>query len=72
MEEEAVILYCLTHSFLDNIEIADLARFEEALYQDMKIDEVGKALLEEIRVNKVLPDTEKLDSYITDFKKRFI
>ena len=72
MEEEAVILYCLTNSHLDNIEIEDLQRFEEALYNDMKIDEIGKSIAESIRTNKVLPNKEILDSYIVEFKKRFI
>ena len=72
MEEEAMILYCLTQGYLDNVNIDDLARFEEDLYSDMKINETGKQLTEEIRTTKVLPDSEKLNNYITDFKKRFI
>ena len=72
MEEEAMILYCLTQGYLDNVNIDDLARFEEDLYSDMKINEAGKQLAEEIRTTKVLPDSEKLNNYITDFKKRFI
>ena len=72
MEEEAMILYCLTQGHLDNVRIEDLARFEEDLYSDMKLNEVGKALALEIKNTKVLPDNQKLNDYIEDFKKRFI
>lgn len=72
MEEEAMILYCLTHSHLDSIAVEDLAKFEESLYLDMKTNEEAKALADEIRTTKVLPDSERLDKYITEFKKRFV
>ena len=72
MEEEAIILYALTHSFLDSIKVEDLARFEESLYSDLKNNEDGKALRNYITATKSLPDTKKLDEYLADFKKRFI
>ena len=72
MEEEAIILYALTHSFLDSIKVEDLAKFEESLYNDLKINEEGQALRNYITATKSLPDTEKLDKYLADFKKRFI
>ena len=72
MEEEAIILYALTHSFLDSIKVEDLARFEESLYSDLKINEDGKALRNYITATKSLPETKKLDEYLADFKKRFI
>ena len=72
MEEEAMILYCLTHSHLDSIQIEDLAKFEASLYLDMKTNEIGKEIASYIIENKSLPEFEKLDSYISDFKKRFI
>ncbi len=72
MEEEAMILYCLTHSHLDNIPVENLAKFEDALYMDMKTNEEAKALAEEIRTKKVLPETDKMDTYIGNFKKRFM
>ena len=72
MEEEAMILYTLVHGFLDDVEISDLKDFEESLYSDLKINEEGKAIAEEIRTTKALPkDLAKVDSYIESFKKRF-
>ena len=72
MEEEAVILYCLTKGHLDSIKIEDLQRFEEELYRDMKLNDKGIEIATEIRNTKVLPEAEKLDSYILEFKKRFM
>lgn len=72
MEEEAMILYCLTHSHLDDVKVEDLAKFEDSLYLDMKTSDEGKKIAEEIKNNKVLPEFEILDDYIKAFKKKFI
>ena len=71
MEEETMILYCLTSGLLDQVEVENLARFEEQLYLDLKVDALGKELVEFIHTNKVLPDKEKLDTYLKAFLKRF-
>ena len=71
MEEEAIILYCLTSGLLDRIEVEDLAHFEEQLYLDLKVNEAGQEIVSFIQKNKVLPDKEKLDSYLTAFVKNF-
>lgn len=71
MEEEAMILYCLTSGVLDTIPVEKLAKFEEQLYLDLKIDEEGKKLADYIRENKVLPEKAELDAYLDTFKKRF-
>ncbi len=71
MEEESIILYCLTSGLLDQIAVEELSHFEEQLYLDLKVDESGKELVEWIHTNKVLPDKEKLDAYLQNFVKRF-
>ena len=73
MEEEAVIFYCLINGFLDSIEVNKLASFEDSLYQEMKTNEIGKEIANEIRTTKQLPaDLDKLNKFIEDFKKRFM
>ena len=72
MEEEAMILYALTHGFLDNIPVEALAKYEESLYIDMKTSEAGKKLVETLRLTKTLPDTAKMDAYLTEFNKKFM
>lgn len=71
MEEETMILYCLVSGILDTIPVEELAHFEEQLYLDLKTNEEGKALAEEIKTTKELPAKEKLDAYLIAFKKRF-
>lgn len=71
MEEEAMILYCLTSGILDTIPVDHLKRFEEQLYLDLKVNEQGKKLASFIKENKVLPERAELDAYLNDFKKRF-
>ena len=72
MEEEAIILYCLTKGFLDDVEIDKIKSFESSLYADLKITEDGKAIAEHIRSTKQLPDVELMNKYITDFKNRWM
>ena len=72
VEEEAVILYCLTKGFLDDVEIDQIQSFEASLYSDMKSNEDGKKIAEIIRTTKQLPDTELLNKYINDFKSRLM
>lgn len=72
MEEEALILYALTHGHLDSIEIDNLKKFETELYRDLKNDPKGMEIAKGVRENKVLPDFGVLDEYFKDFKKRFI
>ncbi|MDE6242244.1 MAG: F0F1 ATP synthase subunit alpha [Anaeroplasmataceae bacterium] len=71
MEEEAIILYCLTSGLLDQIAVEDLAHFEDQLYLDLKVNEAGKEIASFIQRNKVLPEKEKLDAYLTEFVKNF-
>ncbi|MCR5231937.1 MAG: F0F1 ATP synthase subunit alpha [Acholeplasmatales bacterium] len=72
MEEEAMILYALTHGFLDNIKVEDLADYEESLYLDMRTSKEGMALAETLRLTKTLPDQAKMDNYLTEFNKKFM
>ena len=73
MEEEAIILYSLIKGFLDNIPVEKLQSFEESLYSDLKTNDEGKEIANEIRETKALPqDTSKLDNYLKEFKKRFM
>ena len=72
MEEEAIILYCLTKGYLDDIEISNIQSFEASLYNDLKTNGEGIKIAEIIRNTKQLPDNEVLDNYILDFKSRLM
>ena len=72
MEEEAVILYCLTKGYLDDVEVEEIQSFEQSLYSDMRTNESGIAIANHIKDTKQLPDTQILDDYIKEFKARLM
>ena len=69
VEKQVMILYALTHGFLDDIEVKDIHRFEQELYAylDAHETEAVKHIIE----TKDLPATEVMDGVITAFKKTF-
>ncbi len=70
VEKQVLILYALTHGFLDTIPIEDILSFEEDLYAyfDLHHD----SLMETIRTTKDLPDTDLLDDAIQEFKDQSV
>lgn len=67
VEKQVLILYALTHGFLDAVPVADLLEFESRLYEyfDLHHDD----LLSHIRTTKDLPDEAVLDAAIRTFKE---
>lgn len=71
-EKEAVILYCLTKGYLDDIDIDNILKFESELYKNLDLSEDGKAISNYIIESKKLPDDELMDRFIKDTKKLFM
>jgi F-type H+-transporting ATPase subunit alpha len=69
VEEQVVAIYAATKGFVDDIGVGDVRRFEEELITSFRSSHAE--LLEEIRSTKNLPDTDKLNAAIEDFKKVF-
>ena len=69
VEKQVMILYALTHGFLDDVEVRDIHRFEQELYSylDAHENEAIKHIIE----TKDLPATEVMDEVIAAFKKTF-
>ena len=69
VEKQVMILYALTHGFLDDVEVKDIHRFEQELYAylDAHETEAVKHIVE----TKDLPATEVMDEVIAAFKKTF-
>ena len=69
VEKQVMILYALTHGFLDDVEVKDIHRFEQELYAylDAHENEAVKHIIE----IKDLPATEVMDEVIAAFKKTF-
>ena len=69
VENQVLIIYALTKGYLDDIPVEDIIRFEDELNQWAKSN--AAELLSEIRETKSLPDGEKFEQAINEFKKSF-
>ena len=69
VEKQVVILYALTHGFLDSVVIDDITKFQHGLFD--YFDNNHKDLLDEIKKTGQLPDTAKLDAAIKDYADTF-
>lgn len=65
VEKQVVILYALTHGFLDSVPVDDILRFEEELFAFVEVHH--PEIFETIRTTKDLPSEETMDAVITDF-----
>ena len=69
--ELTVLVYALTHSYLDNISIDDLADYENKLYLELKNTEEGQEITKQIMETKVLPEGDILDNFLTKFTMNY-
>ena len=70
VEHQVLIIFALTKGYLDDIPVQDITRFEEEF--NHWADSNATELLNEIRETGALPDADKFDSAITEFKKALI
>lgn len=68
-KELAIIIYALTHGYLDDIEIDDIASFETGLYDYLAKYEDGKKLVKTIKETKNLPLDDEINQVIEAYKK---
>ena len=66
-----MIIYALTSGALDSIELHEVSKFQNELFNYLDNDLEGQSILEEIRTTKNLPDKSKLDQVISKFKEQF-
>ena len=69
--ELTVLVYALTHGYLDNIEINKLSEYENKLYQELKINLKGKEIVRHFITEKTLPNDNSLDEFLQEFTKNF-
>ena len=69
VEHQVLIIFALTKGYLDDIPVQDINRFEEEFNHWAESN--ATELLNEIRETAALPDADKFDSAITEFKKGF-
>ena len=65
VEKQVVILYALTHGFLDTVPVDEILQFESELFA--YFDAHHEDIYETIRQTKDLPSEEVLDAAITEF-----
>ena len=66
VEKQVIILYALTHGFLDSVPVDQILDFEEALYD--YFDSHHEDIFETIRTTKDLPEESVLNEAIQAFK----
>ncbi len=69
VEKQVCIIYALTNGFLDDIQIADIRRFEQELYTFL--DNERPQILAHIRDTKDLPEKAELNEALESFKAIF-
>jgi F-type H+-transporting ATPase subunit alpha len=69
VEEQAVVIYAGTKGWLDSVPVDDVRRFESELLTNFRAQHDD--LLEQIRSEGTLPDTEKLDAALQTFLDGF-
>ncbi|MBW7985733.1 F0F1 ATP synthase subunit alpha [Lactobacillus helveticus] len=69
VEKQVLILYALTHGYLDSIPVEDVSRFQNELFDNF--DSSHADLLKTIRETGKLPDDKKLSAAIEEFSESF-
>lgn len=69
VEKQVMILYALTHGYLDDVEVKDIHRFEQELYAYIDAHELEA--VKHIVETKDLPDEKVMNEAIEAFKKTF-
>lgn len=72
VEKQVVSIYALTKGYLDDIKVEDIGRFETHLHATFDQDKDGKACLETIRKEKVLPDADLMNGVMEKAVKAFV
>ncbi|RAA64116.1 F0F1 ATP synthase subunit alpha, partial [Burkholderia multivorans] len=69
VQNEVLIIYALVNGFLDDIPVQDVQRFEAEIISWTKNN--APEILDEIKTKGTLPDKEKMNSAIENFKRSF-
>ena len=69
VEKQVLILYALTHGFLDSVAVDDILKYQDEMFEFF--DSNHKDLLDHIATTGELPETDKLDAAIKEFAASF-
>ena len=60
-------IYALTHGYFDKVEVTNVLTKEQELYNYLDMNNDAKALLDEIKTTKQLPDNESIKNVLNNF-----
>ena len=60
-------IYALTHGYFDKVEVTNVLTKEQELYNYLDMNNDAKALLDEIKATKQLPDNELIKNVLNNF-----
>ncbi|MBM7543668.1 F-type H+-transporting ATPase subunit alpha [Weissella beninensis] len=69
VEHQVLVLYALTHGFIDDVAVDDIQRFQDELIEAVSASH--QVLFDEILETKNLPAEDKMDAAIKEFKETF-
>ncbi|WP_461240407.1 F0F1 ATP synthase subunit alpha [Paucilactobacillus sp. N302-9] len=69
VEQQVVILYALTHGYLDDVDVDDILRFEKEMFDFFSANH--QDILDNIKSTSQLPEGDVLDNAISEFKPSF-
>lgn len=69
VEKQVLILYCLTHGYLDKLPVDDVLRFQTELFHNF--DDSHADLLQQIKTTGKLPDEDALKAAVSSFMELF-
>ncbi len=67
--ELSILVYALTHGYLDKIKVEDILAYEKGLYLFLKQSNDGKELVKIIEETKNLPTDELMQKVLNDYQK---
>ncbi len=67
--ELTILVYALTHSFLDKIEIEHIQKYEQKLYQALRNTDAGQVITNYINTNKTLPSDDVIKQFLYNLEK---
>ena len=68
-EKLALIVYALTNNYLDDVEVNEIQNVEKLFYRYLDNSQEGQELINHIKENGTLPDTNLIKSVIESFKQ---
>lgn len=69
VEKQVLILYCLTHGYLDDYKVSDMLPYQDKIFD--YFDSNHKDMMDHIAKTGELPDETQLNNAIKDFEKIF-